>query len=154
MRRRKLVYQNSSFEKGFTLLEMIVVVIVIGILASVTIPNYQYAMEKIKSSEGMQILAALLDAQTRYALENGGNFANLLTDLDVTIPTPSNFNIVNNGDISTADPVARVRRRGGEAPGGNYNLTIDADGTIKCTGSATSCSKLGCTGGVGGNECN
>ena len=146
-------------KKGFTLLEMIVTVIIVGVLSAVAIPHFQYAMEKIKSAEGMQILVVLLDSQTRHAMENNGEFADLMTDLDVTISTPSNFKAPNNGDISSTNPIATVDRKGGQAPGGNYSLTIDSDGTIKCTGSATSCSKLSCvevTGpdGVLANVCN
>ena len=77
-----------------------------------------------------------------------------MTDLDVTISTPSNFKVPNDADISTVNPIARVNRKAGQAPGGDYSLTIDSDGTIKCTGSATSCSKLGCSSGAGSNECN
>ncbi len=152
MEQKKRGRQRFFLKKAFTLLEMIVVVIVIGVLASLAIPNYQYSMEKIKAAEGMQILVALLNSQTRYFLENGV-FADAPGILDVTIPTPSNFNNVDGTDINTANPIARVRRIGGEAPGGNYSLTIDSDGKIKCAGSLMSCSKLGCAGG-GGDECN
>jgi len=140
-------------QKGFTLTEVIVVVIIVGVLAAIAIPNYQYVIEKVRAAEGTQILISLLGAQKQYELEEGV-FADDYADLDVEIPNPSNFDAIGNANINTADPLATVARTAGAAPGGDYILTIDEDGTIKCTGAATSCSKLGCNKGAANNECN
>lgn len=70
--------------KGFTLLEMLVVVLIIGILASVAMPQYQRAVERSRAVEAITISRAIIAAQNRSL----DAFPNLPVDnraaLDVT----------------------------------------------------------------------
>ena len=135
----------KNFKSGFTLTEIIVVVIILGAMAGLAFPKLTSHIEKVRSGEGIQILIALLDAQRMFEFENG-NYASTLANLDVTIGDPENFKPLVNADISNSDPLAQVTRIGDD-----YILTIDADGTIKCddsAGTAGSCSRIGCSGGV------
>ena len=58
-------------KKGFTLIEMLVVVLIIGILASIALPQYKRAVEKSKASEALIILKSLRDQQAMCYLEKG-----------------------------------------------------------------------------------
>ena len=61
---------------GFTLIEMLVVVLIIGILAGIALPQYSKAVEKAKSSEALIILKSYRDQQAICYLEKGqGNCA-------------------------------------------------------------------------------
>lgn len=54
---------------GFTLVEMLVVVMILGILASVAIPNYMRSIEKSRATEAMNMVKSLNDAVYTYAAE-------------------------------------------------------------------------------------
>ena len=136
-------------KKSFTLMELVIVVIVIGVLAGLALPRFQTAMERVRSSEGVHTLTVLLAAQKRYAMENGGAYklgsgaSNHLApgDLDVDIP-PSNYFDVPYIYSSPAITVRVVRQDGSAIL---YTLDMNENGNITCTnGSGYSfCSKMG-----------
>jgi type IV pilus assembly protein PilA len=56
--------------KGFTLIELMIVVAIIGILAAIAIPNFLKFQAKSKQSEAKTNLKAIYTAQTGYYGEN------------------------------------------------------------------------------------
>ena len=68
-------------QKGFTLIELMIVVAIIGILAAVAIPAYQDYTKRAKVSEGISLAAA---AKTTV-VENASNAAKY--DLGYSEPT-------------------------------------------------------------------
>ncbi len=134
---------NSWTNKGFTLVEIIVVVTILGILAAVALPRMIAPKERVIVSEGMQDLIVMKGAQERYKLENGSYYASAVdcNAMDVSV-TPTNFNApVCPG----AAAVVSIDRKGGPV----YTLSIDALGIVTCSGTCTGV----CTKG-GGNQCN
>lgn len=55
---------------GFTLIELMIVVAVIGILGAVAYPSYQEFVRKSKRAEGRTALLELLQQQERYMTQN------------------------------------------------------------------------------------
>ena len=66
--------------KGFTLVELTVVVSIVGILASVAIPKFLDASQKAKASEFPTQLTAIYTGQTAYNAEQG-TYASTFTNL-------------------------------------------------------------------------
>ena len=138
--------QTSYNHHGFTLIEIMTVIITVGVLAGLALPRFGTVVERTRSAEGVQILTALLNAQRMHELETGV-FTSDPDLLDVEISAaPDNFNAptVLAADPATATAVAaRIVRQAG-TPGG-YTLSIQVDGTITCAGGtpATICTQLG-----------
>jgi len=57
--------------KGFTLVELMVVIVIVGILAAVAIPKFLDASNKAKASEFPTQLTAIYTGETAYNAENG-----------------------------------------------------------------------------------
>ena len=74
-------------KKGFTLLELLVVVLIIGILATIALPQYKMAVGKTKFSELKTITKAVQQSAQRYYMTNGTynlKAKDLDLDLDIT----------------------------------------------------------------------
>ena len=78
-------FMKGNSEKGFTLVELMVVVAIIGILSAVAIPNFKKYQAKSKSSEAKLQLAALYSAES--ALQSDFDaFAPCLLNAGFSIP--------------------------------------------------------------------
>jgi prepilin-type N-terminal cleavage/methylation domain-containing protein len=63
--------RKGTCQKGFTLVELMIVVIVVGVLAAVAIPMYTLASEKAKASEAVAALGSIRTAMRSYYAEHG-----------------------------------------------------------------------------------
>jgi type IV pilus assembly protein PilA len=66
--------------KGFSLIELMIVVAIIGILAAVAVPSFQRFQAKARQSEAKTLLSGLYTAEKTYKMEWGtylGDFRNI-----------------------------------------------------------------------------
>ena len=67
---RWLIRIINKKKRGFTLIELMVVVIVVGILAAAAIPIYKFAMNRAYSSEAKATMGTIRSSELVYATEN------------------------------------------------------------------------------------
>jgi len=82
----KKICSFTKKRNGFTMLELLMVVIIIGILATIALPQYMSFVEKARAAEAMTTIGALRTAENLYKLENGTYSPNV-ADLTITVPT-------------------------------------------------------------------
>jgi type IV pilus assembly protein PilA len=72
-------FKRVKGQKGFTLIELMIVVAIIGILAAIAIPNFLRYQAKSRQSEAKTNLGAVFVAETAYFSENSryGSFSEI-----------------------------------------------------------------------------
>jgi type IV pilus assembly protein PilA len=84
--------RRSQGRKGFTLVELAVVIIIIGVLAAFAVPRFLDAVERSKAAESFNYLSAVRAAQERYQTRQG-TYSDDITKLDIQMPAPKYFSV-------------------------------------------------------------
>jgi len=66
----KIVENNKKKQKGFTLLEIMVVIVILGVLASMVVPNLMGNKDKADRQKVVSDIIALENALDMYRLDN------------------------------------------------------------------------------------
>ncbi|KYL37013.1 pilin [Pseudoalteromonas sp. APC 3356] len=93
-------------QKGFTLIELMIVVAIIGILAAVALPAYQDYTTRAKVSEVISFGSSAKTAVSECAISNGA-LTNCATNSDVGLATAADINstYVESVTVGTAGVV-------------------------------------------------
>ncbi len=123
--------------EGFTLIEIMMIVLIIGILVSISVPNYRRAVERSKCAQALATLRNLRNALEAYYLDNDTYIvAPAGTEL-ATLGALVNTTFTDNDDwaytFATAVitfTITATRQRGEHAVAGQNTITINETDTI------------------------
>jgi prepilin-type N-terminal cleavage/methylation domain-containing protein len=123
MSRQQPVVKKRS---GFTLVELAVVIVIIGVLAAFGVPRFLKSVERSKAAEAFAYLSAVRAAQERYQARQG-TYAADLTNLDIELSTPKYFTV---GAITATENswTLTLTRTGSSSGYGAYTVIFTQDG--------------------------
>jgi type IV pilus assembly protein PilA len=131
---------RSTDESGFTLVELLVVMLIIGILAAIAIPSFFAQRDKATDTDAKSAARTAQTAIETYATDNSGSYASatpadletIEATLDATqltvVSTADTYTVTADSDTGNTFSIARL---------------ANGDTSLTCTGSGG-----GCNGGT------
>ena len=120
LRKRVGARLNGNSEAGFTLVELLVVMLILGLLAAIAIPSFFNQRDKAKDASAKEMAHTAQTAMETYATDNGGVYTGVdaaaLKNIEQTISTT----------VSTKDPYVSNAAAVGTS---GYTLTVTSGGT-------------------------
>ncbi|MBI5415360.1 MAG: prepilin-type N-terminal cleavage/methylation domain-containing protein [Candidatus Omnitrophica bacterium] len=114
-------------KSGFTLLEVIIVIIIVGVLASLALPRFFSTVEFSKSSEALTAAGTLRESLERCYLASAGDYTNCtLASLDVENPgnSPGARFAYGVGGQSATGYVITATRNTSDGGDGSSTITL------------------------------
>ena len=129
------MFSRVHNRKGFTLIELMIVVVIIGILAALAIPRFMQTTGKAKKAEAKTVLKQLFQLESAYYQEHdafvaGANTAGLVAS-HLSFDDPGadarySYSVTVNGATFTATATELADADGDGTA--NETLTMDQDG--------------------------
>jgi len=113
---------NISRESGFTLIELMIAVAIIGILSAIALPSYQQYVRQARRSDGQALLLDMQGKQEKWRINN--TTYGSLAEIGGT-PTSSYYDFTVTGNSVTAYTLAATAKSSQATDTGCATLTIN-----------------------------
>lgn len=122
--------RNLRNRDGFTLIELMIVVVIIGILAAIAIPKFSKASDRAKEKEADGILKQVYTLQSTYTAQHGVAATTIADLTTVGFEAPTNANLKNYTWADNASIVVGACLAKKPASATHSGRSINADGVI------------------------
>ncbi|EPI7923374.1 pilin, partial [Neisseria gonorrhoeae] len=102
----------NTLQKGFTLIELMIVIAIVGILAAVALPAYQDYTARAQVSEAILLAEGQKSAVTEYYLNNGEWPANNTSAGVASTPTDIKGKYVQKVEVNNGVVTAQMNPSG------------------------------------------
>ncbi len=134
----------TKANKGYTLTEMLVVIIIVGILAALALVNYTKSKEQTIDKEAKANLKLVQAAQKIYRMENTFYYPNtgsadtaaINTNLRLSMPEGAGRNWSYSSNVTTPGQAVATRNKAG---GRSWNLPVANDDPTCANGASDNC---------------
>lgn len=118
----------KSMQKGFTLIELMIVVAIIGILAAIAIPAYQNYTKKANDASCLSEMKSYASLVVAEKISQNPDLANIPAGSTLThckgVDKPA--------DAAALKALTTLTTAGGAVNGTTKEITCDVDGTASC----------------------